>query len=395
MRRRCLRAAVRDPDRLRPDGSTKITCRSSRSPRRRPPISLPRERPRRGDRRRHAVPAAPCSRPADLADGTYTFQVSGVRRRASRSTTAIRVVRRSTPTPGAPFDPSAASHSTHTHEHGHGERDRERLHARSRSRSATGSVGARLGRRDGQVVDRDRRARRGRQRARRHRRPTRRETSLAATGSDACGSTPSAPIATITKAPPTVTNNVHPMFEFTSNEPGATFQCRDYIPGQRRPATSSTAHRRTWCATWSTASTSSRSARGRRRSARAGVATRSRSTPSRRTRRRSPSRTNGTVLRDDGVDALGQTEPLTAVDVYDNGALLGPADDRHRGQRRLVPTRSPSSLPARTCSPRSRRTTPATSSQPSAPVTVYMHPNGPTAAIAGPTLTSDDTPTFT
>ena len=34
-------------------------------------------------------------------------------------------------------------------------------------------------------------------------------------------------------------------------------------------------------------------------------------------------------------------------------------------------------------------------SQPSAPVTVYMHPNGPTAAIAGPTLTNDDTPTFT
>ena len=34
----------------------------------------------------------------------------------------------------------------------------------------------------------------------------------------------------ITNNPPTVTNNVHLVFEFTDDEPGATFECRDYIP---------------------------------------------------------------------------------------------------------------------------------------------------------------------
>ena len=56
------------------------------------------------------------------------------------------------------------------------------------------------------------------------------------------------PVATITKAPPAITNNVHPQFKFTSNEPVRRFQCRDYIPANG-PGSTSTALRRTRCAT--------------------------------------------------------------------------------------------------------------------------------------------------
>ena len=108
--------------------------------------------------------------------------------------------------------------------------------------------------------------------------------------------------------------------------------------------------------------------------------TRSRSTPSRRTRRRSPSPPTARCPRG-GVDAprpdrAGGRRRLRQRDAPRAG------QDREREQRRLV-LDIPNSPRARTSSPRSRRTRPATS-QPSAPLTVYMHSDGPTATIHGP-----------
>jgi hypothetical protein len=200
------------------------------------------------------------------------------------------------------------------------------------------------------------------------------------------------PVATITNDPPTLTNNVHFVFEFTADVPEATFECRDFIP-VNEPGD--------WVGC-----TSPHTLRDLTdgvhifevRAALSGVPGepavhefRVDTDPPEPPAITEPE--NGRVLRDEPLRLEGTTEPLTAVDVYDDGVLLGPAMIITEGSGGWFydinePSEGTHVFTAVT------KDDAGNASQPSAPVTVYVHPNGPSASIEGPALTNDATPTF-
>ena len=202
------------------------------------------------------------------------------------------------------------------------------------------------------------------------------------------------PVATITKGPPDVTNDVHVVYEFTSDTPGARFQCRDYIPDDE-PST-------TWvdCSSPLTLRDLTEGVHifEVRAVDAAGVAGEP-ATDSFRvdvTDPEPPTITDpedGTVVREGSVTLYGTTEPLTAVDVYDNGTKLGSAmiiTEGNGGWFYEVPQLSEGThvFTAVTIDDAGNASTP------SAPVTVYKHSTGPTVAVDGPRMTNDETPAF-
>ncbi|HEX6022584.1 MAG TPA: hypothetical protein VFZ00_11355, partial [Solirubrobacter sp.] len=103
---------------------------------------------------------------------------------------------------------------------------------------------------------------------------------------------------------------------------------------------------------------------------------------------------DNTVRRDlEPLTISGEVQPIASVDVYDNGALLGPATITNEGEGWEFPLPQPA--PGRHVFTAIATDPAGNPSLPSTPVTVYVHPDGPTASIAGPTLTNDATPTFT
>ncbi len=201
------------------------------------------------------------------------------------------------------------------------------------------------------------------------------------------------PVATITKAPPAITNNVHPEFEFTANDAGATFQCRDYIPvngpGEYISCTSPHMVRDVVDGPHVF-------------EVRAVVGTEVGEPDSYEfivdtVAPNPPTITNpddGTVVRPpEGVMLEGTNDFMSAVDVYDRGQLIGPASivSESSGGWFLDIGNLTEGTHVFTAIAEDRA---GNRSQPSTPVTVYKHA-APTATIQGPTLTNDETPTFT
>ena len=328
--------------------------------------------------------------PAELADGSYSFQVaasSAARRSTARAALHGRHARR---------PPAPQIHQPRGGQRAHVDASRSAAPAEAFTtitiKVRTARSGAASSNETGWWDATAEEPGGGRPTSSASRRPTRRATSRE---TQDCGrsrvDTP--PVATITR-PRRLTNNgtrvrVH-------RQRGR----RDVpVPGlhprNAARATSSTARRRTRCATWSTARTSSRSARStRRRGRRAGSYTFTVDTvapnpptitePDERHRDRATCRSRCAARPSTSRPSTSTTARSSARPMIVNEGTGGwYFDDRRArpGRPRVHRDR--------------RRTTPATSSQPSAPVTVYVHPNGPTAPIAGPALTRDDTPTFT
>ena len=203
------------------------------------------------------------------------------------------------------------------------------------------------------------------------------------------------PVATITKHPPPVSNSVLPEFEFTADDPAATFQCRRYLVGAtpdpfKDSCTSPLQLVDVGPGQWvfEVRAVDAGMQAGEPDSYTFTIDTTS---PERPTITEPDS---GTVLREGGVMLRGQTERMTAVDVYDNGQLLGPAEIVTEGGGGWFYEIAELATGTHVFTAITKDDA-GNVSQSSAPVTVYMHPNGPTAAIDGPTLTRDDTPTFT
>ena len=202
------------------------------------------------------------------------------------------------------------------------------------------------------------------------------------------------PVATITSGPPVISNNVHPQFTFTSSEPAPRFQCRDYIPadppGNFVDCDSPHTVRDVTDGQhiFEVRALDAAGTPGEPDSYSFTVDTVAPTQPT------ITEPDDGTVLREGGVFLQGQTDQMTSVDIYDNGAFFAPAmivSESNGGWFLEIADLAPGTHVFTAIA----KDAAGNVTQPSAPVTVYLHPNGPTAAIQGPALTNDDTPTFT